>query len=308
MIIFIPSDHGKGHIFRSLNIANQLKSYTNEKIGFYINYSFEDNNKNQFLNCDDNDLKEARLIVIDSNDREFNRNALSKVNYENVIWITDLQEDLSGNYKKIFAPFSDYSNDRLISGLDYFVVQADETENHRKASKFVNSIGIYFGSVDETNNLFYVLHKLDKLGLIGSYNFNIMIGTRYKYENYIDEYFIKGYPSTIKTFKSNFKSIYDFLNLNDLFIGCCGNTSFEALHVGLPIINIVQNHLQNTNAGFLQKEYGFPNLGFYPSDNKILELFKSEIFNNLSFYSKLAKTVIDGKGSDRISTLILEEM
>ena len=169
------------------------------------------------------------------------------------------------------------------------------------------SIGIYFGSIDETNNLFYVLHKLDKLGLIDNYRFNIMIGTRYRYKNYINEYFFKGYPSTVQVCKSNFQSIYDFLNMNDLFIGCCGNTSFEALHVGLPIINIVQNHLQNKNAGFLQEKYGFPNLGFYPTDDKILELFKGEIFHNLSFYSKLAKTIIDGKASDRISTSILED-
>ena len=135
-----------------------------------------------------------------------------------------------------------------------------------------------------------------------------MIGTRYRYKNYIDEYFYKGYPKTVQLCKSNFESIYEFLNLNDVFIGCCGNTSFEALHAGLPIINIVQNHLQNRNAQILQKKYGFPNLGFYPTDDKILELFKGEIFHNLLFYSKLGKTIIDGKASDRISTLILEDM
>ena len=100
-----------------------------------------------------------------------------------------------------------------------------------------------------------------------------------------DEYFYKGYPKTVQLCKSNFESIYEFLNLNDVFIGCCGNTSFEALHAGLPIINIVQNHLQNRNAQILQKKYGFPNLGFYPTDDKILELFKGEIFHNLLFYS-----------------------
>jgi len=78
MIIFIPNGHGVGHYFRLLNIANRLKSYTNEKIGFYIN------------------------------DMEYNHNVLSKVNYEKVIWITDLQYDLSGRYKKylpLFRPF-----------------------------------------------------------------------------------------------------------------------------------------------------------------------------------------------------------
>ena len=42
MIVFIPNNHGLGHYFRLLNIANRLKSYTNEIIGFYINDSFED--------------------------------------------------------------------------------------------------------------------------------------------------------------------------------------------------------------------------------------------------------------------------
>ena len=96
-----------------------------------------------------------------------------------------------------------------------------------------------------------------------------MIGTRYRYKNYINEYFYKGYPKTVQICKSNFESIYEFLNLNDVFIGCCGNTSFEALHAGLPIINIVQNHLQNRNAQVLQEKYGFPNLGFYYADAKV---------------------------------------
>jgi spore coat polysaccharide biosynthesis predicted glycosyltransferase SpsG len=308
MIIFIPNNHGLGHYHRLLNIANNLKSYTSKKIGFYLVDSFEAGLKNVFEKCNRNDLKSAEVIVIDSNDREFNQIELVDVNCETIIWITDLQINLSGKYSKIFAPFSSYSNNKIMNGLDYFVVQKYESSISQAPPKMVNTIGIYFGSVDETNNLFFILQKLDSLELFDRYNFNVMVGSRYEYRKYIDEYFYEGYPESIQFHDSNFHSIYEFLSLNDVFMGCCGNTSFEALHIGIPIINIVQNQLQFRNAQMLQVRHGMPNMGFYPNDKAISELFNEGIFEDLPFYSNLAKTIVDGRASDRISTSILEEL
>lgn len=302
MIVFVPQSHGMGHFYRLTNI---VKRYSNKysNIFFLLNDNFASINIKLNL-CSRDELKKANKVVIDSNDINFVREIIKNVHNNKVIWITDLRNNISYDFDKVIAPFYIGHNKKIFKGLEYIVVSDLKEFQHVKCINKVKNIGVYFGSLDETNNLFFILYKLYSLNLINKYKFNVLIGRNYKFRSFIDEFFYNQKMKNLKFYKSNLKSIYDFIRLNDVLITCCNNTTFEALYYGVPVINVVQNKIQYENAKRLEIKYGFPNLGFYPDNQKILNVFEGEFFANISNYSIIAKKIIDGKGSERIANLI----
>lgn len=307
MIVFIPQRHGLGHFCRLANIANSVRNKeSGEEIFFFLEEDII-NGGLTFDRCNKDELRKAKKIIIDTNDKHFLNKVLNGVDNDRIIWITDLSNGIDADYYKIIAPFSKVKRGNICAGLEYFVVTDLGCSKNMKSVNVVSNIGIYFGSLDETNNLFFTLHKLERLGLLNKYNFNVLIGRNYPYKEFIDEYFERKCPKTINFYESTFESIYEYLLINDVLISCCNNSTFEALSVGIPVINIVQNRIQYENASYLEMEYGMPNLGFYPNDGKIKMVFTGEFFRNISKYSSIAKTIIDGKALQRISKIIMGE-
>lgn len=256
--------------------------------------------------CRLKDLSRCSLVIIDSNDLKYLEKIKEYVCEDKTIWVTDLKNAPAAAFYKIIAPFSKKSSENILPGLDYFIVpQFDGT---RKNINRVETIGVSFGSLDETNNLFFLLYKLDKLNLLDKYKYNILLGDGYKFKPFIDEYFNARIPDNIKFYQSNFRKIYDFLSLNDLLISCCNNTTFEALYLGLPVVSIVQNNLQYENAHYLETEFAMPNLGFYPSDDEINAIFKGNFMSDICSYSEKAKKIIDGDAVNRIGEIIRRKL
>tara|TARA_B110000438_G_C15819232_1_gene653492 strand:- start:166 stop:993 length:828 start_codon:yes stop_codon:yes gene_type:complete len=245
-------------------------------------------------------------IIIDSNDHMHINNSISNFPNSKVIIYTDLKDPIPIPNSYIFAPFcqnkpSPYS----FNGLDYYMV---DKLNKRSLSENLNlsNILVSFGSIDETNNLFFVINKIFELNLESRYNYHFLIGKDYLYKQYIDEYLSTRNDESLFFYSPSFDTIYDFFLLGDVLIGCCGLTTYEALHFGLPVVNIVQNDLQNSNAQFLKDEFGMPNLGYYPDDNSFYETMCNYLPKNFTILKNKASSIISGNGLDLVTKELLK--
>ncbi len=304
MVALIPEDHGAGHFFRLSSLALKLKT---RKIpfGFYGSEALKSLFPKGSVLSDD-ELKKVDWGIVDSNDISFVQRLTKKVSIKKTIWITDLQRTPKRAARTIIAPFTHDKAKNIFSGFEYFIVPNPGKSFRARSVRVVRNIGVAFGSLDETNNLFYFLYQIDQLDLWRDFRFNILIGRAYPYRRFIEEFFEGRKIKTLNFFESSFKSIYDFLRLNDVVVTCCNNTAFEALFCGVPVINIVQNHVQYENARRLQDAYGMPNLGFYPDTKAISKLFKGSFFNTIVKSSLKAKKIIDGKATERIVNIMKE--
>ena len=303
MIVFIPESHGLGHYFRLLHIAEHIKSaYGRSDIAFVFDAELA--NSMEFSLVEENDLSSAETVVVDSNNMSFVASVAKRVAGANIIWINDLNKlPEIGPFRKVIAPFAlGESTDEIQNGLNYFVVSKCKD---KKSVQEVKTIGIYFGSLDETNNLFFTLYRLNESDLLGRYHYNILIGNQYKYKPFIDEYFENGELDGTTFYYSNLNSIYDFLSLNDILISCCNNTSFESMYCGVPVVNVVQNRIQYENASLLDRMYEIPNLGFYPEKEAFVRTFKGEYIGRIDHYSDISKKIVDGGATERIASLII---
>ena len=294
-VLFVPHKHGFGHFNRTCPIYNKIKSLSSGLVKMFLTSDFVGDYPNIELH-DVNDDFDYDFIFIDSNDTNHIRDTIDKFNNSNPVIYTDINEELFIQKSIIFAPFINKSvNKNIFSGLDYYIVSNNINTSSNKNYKLRN-YSISFGSIDETNNLFFVINKIFKLKLENAYQYHFLVGRDYPYKRYLDEYLEDKNTSNFHFYNSNFNAIYDFLKFGDAFIGCCGVTSYEALHFGLPIINIVQNELQYRNAQFLQDMYGMPNLGFYPDTDKFSDTFYKYMPQNFIKLQESSSDIISGSG------------
>ncbi|WP_320171773.1 hypothetical protein [Maridesulfovibrio sp.] len=302
MFCFIPQDHGRGHLYRCQVVADILKEN-----GFSTAFILEKSLVGETMRHPVIDaIPENGTMIIDTNDPGYLKRFLPMVEGLKTFWWTDLRDPELFQDVEIIAPFAVQKKAKdLHAGLELFIVPGLNGRAKRNVTH-VSTIGIFFGALDETNNLFFTIYRLEQASLLDKFEFNILIGSQFEFKSFIDEHFEGSVPENLHFHYSNFESIYDFIGMNDLLIACCNNTCFEALHMGVPVVNIVQNKVQLANADNLEKKSGFPNLGLYPDLSSVAGCFSDSFFKDIPRLSAVGKKLIDGHGATRVAQKLIQ--
>lgn len=313
---------GMGHFARSISLATQL-----EKYGFELNLILENiNTKTVSANI------YKKIYSILNNDLVSFENILKSENFNNIYVVIDVLND---GYKYIdvcnklkirclaldyFDHYNHYpstiinlvnhnlneeynlkNNSFYFEGMDYAIIKTEFIEyvnkNHIKPiSDFIQNVLITFGGSDPSNNSIVALDQLENYPSI--LNVSIIIGPFFSI-SHIEK--LISYES-----KHNVTFHYDLKSLLILYCSCdllfCGGggTLLEALFLGIPTVVLPQNHRELRHANM------------YKNINAcIVNDFELKELNNKLFrisLSKNARKAIDGKGVNRISEIILNDL
>lgn len=318
---------GLGHIRRSLTLADEIAEYIGAD--------------NIFIYCDcpsknaTDLLTPYKFFLKDRDDREIIY-YISRFNIDTLV-IDELQDNrelcrvLKNETPKVIISALDYFSydnefiDVIINlfnqnleirnpkerfkgkyyeGLEYAIIR-DAFDKYittkKKPSSVVEKILITFGGADMRNNTIDSLNLLDNIGYQGEVD--VIIGPFFKNKEEILEN-IK--PRRYTCFvHENVSDIGKYIYNADLgFIGA-GTTIMEFCSVGTPSIVMPRNKREYRFAKFFEVNNAVRVLN---SDEDNLSLIE-EVINNKALREKMSensKKLIDGKGRERIKSIILE--
>ncbi len=170
----------------------------------------------------------------------------------------------------------------------------------------VKQILVFMGGADFTNETSKILKAIKLLNNPGI-KFNIVIGPANQYYNKLKKEIAK--ISNAVCFY-NINNMAELMFNADLCIGACGSTTWERLIMGIPSIVIIIADNQKENAESLDKKECIINLGFYNKVTIKNVFTKIEyLINNpniIKRMSKKAQKIVDGKGTGRVTNILLK--
>lgn len=191
-------------------------------------------------------------------------------------------------------------NCKMYRGIDYQIIDCQLKEHRPLTLKKINNIrkvGLIFGGADPGNYLEYLMEEeIDKYF---EYIFILGPGISQQRRNFLKvklEAF--GY-----TYRDN-PNIYNIFKEVDVVVALGGATAYEAMFLGVPIINVGYKHMKSY-ATYL-KELG---VASYVENIKNLTDFLNDHSNIDDIVRKrnCAFDFVDGKGIDRIYNVIVKE-
>lgn len=213
-----------------------------------------------------------------------------------------------------FEP-SEFPKLRIYAGLDYAIIQdgcikisAGTFEDNLNLGTF--PIAVIMGGGDATNKTLEVLRALKKCTAPAT--FWVMVGEGYKYSlDELSDEIRRDTTHEIILAKTN-TSMWRILNNCVLCILPGGVTSFEAVYAGLPAINFFDNSNQEFLIREITESGAAYNFGVY-SEQALDRIcaFIDKIYLNRKELLQMhvsTKSLIDGKGSERIVQILLTEL
>jgi spore coat polysaccharide biosynthesis predicted glycosyltransferase SpsG len=314
IIIVTSGNHkiGMGHIFRCLNLAENLNKEKHEII-FLTNNKFSKNIISEKNNC-----KYYRKL----NTKNM-RNFLKTFTPE-IIILDKLNETKSNiQFLQTFCPIVaiDYTGKNKekinyginilyhktgikknsISNFNYAVLNKNFLKKKKSSiSKQVKSIIVLQGGSDTycfTPKIVRALNKIDK-----DFKITIVLGPSFKCWSKLNN-ILNNSNKSIQVFHDT-KNISMLMHHSDLAITAGGNTLLELAYLGIPSIVVCAEKFEIETAKLMQKKNFGINLGFGRnlSSSKIQSCLITMI-DDYKLRKKMNKTgplLVDGKGNQRI--------
>ncbi|SNU07153.1 CMP-N-acetylneuraminic acid synthetase [Lachnospiraceae bacterium] len=278
---------GMGHIYRSLEIADELYS----KPDIIYNSSITDvsvfgSTTHTLIKVDDEEelinkckSEQYELFINDVLDTSIDymnrlRDVLPHTKIVNF-------EDAGDGILKADVVFNALYNERVLpyvySGEKYFIIGRRFLYYEPiKIKDKVKNVFISFGGADPSNYTERLLKIVSKENY-SNVNFIVVVGRANK-----------NYKKLLRYSNKNIKIEYDVTNMPELMSKCDfaitsrGRTGFELAYLGIPTIAIAQNHREEMHS-FVSNENGFSYIGLNPSD--------SIIESNLQVYINMSMEV-----------------
>lgn len=183
-------------------------------------------------------------------------------------------------------------NGEVYQGVDYAILSDKILKNRNVQPPIKNkeSILITFGGEDPNSNTLKVLEKLDCVKA----NLTVLVGKYNKdkeniYRKYKDKHSIIDQVNNIE----------DYFLTHDIIMCGGGTTMLEGLCLGKPIIALAQNNYENDFIKYIHQYVPIFTIQDIP---QMLEIVKGP--KKLSRISETYKSFIDGKGKERICSII----
>tara|TARA_Y100000590_G_scaffold18275_1_gene21764 strand:+ start:26574 stop:28067 length:1494 start_codon:yes stop_codon:yes gene_type:complete len=333
---------GSGHFYRCLNLAKVLKS-KKEKIRFIFqkNYFSRENkkillkNKIKFneINFKNSDLSKKKKLKEDSSQttKILKKNKIDllvvdnyKINYswektvkktvKKLFVIDDLanrkhfcdilvDQNYLHNFEKRYNKYLN-KNCKTYLGPLYTILDPKFLKNkiRIRKDKKVKNIFIFFSGTHKPKivNIFYKILNKKKFKKI---KINFIIGNSFKKNNKLNKNKNKNFK--IYTSSNNFVSL---MKKADLAIGAGGTNTWERLFYGIPSLVTCLSENQRLTCNYLNKKKLIQYLGYHKFlKARLIEKKIVRAIQNINFLRKnslIGRSIVDGKGSFRISEVI----
>ena len=310
------NNKGLGHVYRSLNLAKELKK-NNIKVIFLtksiilkkiIPKSFTikniSNNKNDLQK--NLDIIDPKIIIIDK--LKENSNELKILGKKSKI----IAIDYTGKNKKMIKfginmlyQKSGIQGKNSFSGFNLTILsESIRNKNPIKISKKVKKILVIQGGSDTRCNTPKIIESLNKIN--EDIEIDVVVGASFQYWKKLEKS-INDSIHHVKLFH-NTKNIEKIMRRNDMAITGGGMTSLELCHLGIPSIIICGASFENETSSLLAKRGFGINLGYKEkiSKEKIAVTSKELMMNyeQRKKMNKMGQKLIDGNGTKRVSSII----
>ncbi len=210
----------------------------------------------------------SELLILDVRDQNDDYYKKYNEKFNKVLRFDDSDKSIS-IYSDLYLNYNLYAEDidfnlinkecELFLGPDYYILNPlfKKYKNYKKKiKKKAENILITMGGGDPKNLTIKIINAIvDK----GSINLNIILGNLYENFEEIRD-LQKKFPKKISIY-TNISNMPEMMARNDLIICTGGNTSFEAVYMGIPGVLINQIHLQALNAKKFEERNIFMNGG-----------------------------------------------
>jgi len=287
-ILFVTSGYseiGLGHIYRTINIANDILNHNlmfltdkKSKNGYEkiksLNYNVSIQKKENILD----DISEINPDVV------INDILNTSVEY---------MKGLKGKCNKVInfedcgkgAKYADivinalYPEEKALKNKNYFghkyFIARDEFifSKQKTVNKEVKRILITFGGTDPNNFTLKVLNTIYSNCIKENITIDVIAGLGYSEFNTLKKF------NNINV-KQNVKNISTYMENADLIFSSAGRTVYEIAMIGTPSIILCQNKRETTHL-FASKKNGFVNLGegYNVTEKELFETFSSLLDN-----------------------------
>jgi len=317
-IIFLVKGNkkiGMGHVFRSLNLASELKM-KKHKIAFFTttleakkiigkkfncNYKLDFNNKSTYNDIDK--FKPDMIIIDEKNEKSQVIKKLNKKFKTVGIDYTNKNKKLLDYSINILYPLTGHNKRNSFSSFKYAILN-DLFLNIQKKNirKKVVKILITHGGADThcfTEKILSALIPLKNIKIV------VVLGPSFSCWKKIQPFrnFVK--------FQHNVKNMKKLMLESDIAITGGGMTMLELCRMGIPSLVVCGENFENETANILHNKGIMTNLGFGKKIKKS-DIFEHviELINNVKTRKEMCKRgrkLIDGKGTSR-TVLLLEKI
>ena len=311
---------GLGHIYRSVNLAKELKK-ENYKIIFLTKSNISTkiipkiftvkkikNNLNELQNI--LNKINPKIIIIDKLEENLDEIKILKEKS------TVVAIDYTGKNKKyikfginLLYHKSGIQGKNSFSGFNLTIL-SDSIRKKKpiKIIKKVKKIFVIQGGTDTPCNTPKIINSLNQIN--ENIQINIVVGLSFNCWKILNES-IKNSVHDVKIFH-NIKNIGEIMQKNDIAITGGGMTSLELCHLGVPSIIICGASFENETSSLLEKNGFGINLGYKKniSEKKIVATVKKLMANyeQRKEMNKIGQKLIDGNGIKRVINIILRIM
>ncbi len=333
-ILFRVDAHAEialGHLNRCINLAESLIEHGHSV--FFISYNdpaaksllSKTRFEYQLIPFKINDLKDKfgefsilekisnkiNLILVDSYNVDKNYFFFLKNNFRYISYLDDM--NLNFDVDLVINPSctlkkDNYMAKNILSGIEYVILGKEYSKDYNKIIKSkINTMLITLGGVDHYNISSRCVPIIENIS--PDIELNIIIGPYYDNVNLIKD--VAKNSSLKINLIENTTNILPIILKSDIALTAGGFTSFELAALATPSIGIALWKNQYKNIDCLSREGALIPL-YYPKIKNFDKALSKEIYKLIYDeglminMSKKAKEIVDGKGSDRISTKITE--
>lgn len=309
---------GLGHVYRTLNLAKELKKSVNNII-FLTNDSMAMQLIKPNFHCmffpkmysltKASIITKNDVVIIDKLHESYKKLHFIKSNSFMMIGI-----DYIGKNKKLFSKGinilyqkTGISGSNVYSGFKYTILNQNFTKTKPiKIKKKPKSLVIMQGGTDSHCFIPSIVNSISSS--IRDMNVTVIAGRDFRGDKKLKQIAQKNAMSL--TIKKNLKNMSQELIKHDIAITGGGVTLLELCRLGIPSVVICTEKFENETASVLQHGGFGINLGYYAkvSRNDVVTTINA-LFDNRKLRSKMNKNgrkIIDGCGSKRVSGLIRE--
>lgn len=314
--ICIESSHkrGLGHLYRSLILANNLRS-KGYKVNFILNnnkfayekirnegFEFAVKDIHQENNWEKDFLISNPHIKVWINDRLNTKEHHSKlIKSLGLSLISFDDRGIGAKYSDLnilalaFGDVKNYNGEKVLLGHKYLILDPI-LEKFRRIRKTKNGLIVTIGGSDTWGITPYIMNNLLELNQKGT----IILGPEFKHFDEIQEIQSKA-PKNFFVIKHNVQSLIKELNSCQIAITSGGTTPFQANAMGLPCIVIATESFEVEVGKYLEK-LGCNIYGGYKKD---LNIDSIKFQFPVEKYSRNALDKVDSKGIERVISYII---
>lgn len=308
---------GLGHVYRSINLAREIKKF-NQNIIFFTNDSIVKKIVKPFFHCKlFSEIKLKKNKIISNNDIviiDKHQETNEHLHYFKSNSLLTIGIDYTGKGKNFFSkginilyPHSGISGRKAHSGFQYSILNSNfGTLKPIKIKKCPKSLVIMQGGADSYCFIPDILESISQIK--SNLMITVIVGSAFSCDEKLEKIIKKRNLSI--TIKRNVKFMHKELSVHDIAITGGGMTMLELCNLGIPSIIICSEKFETETASLLSKSGFGINLGYYEtvSAQKIKNTL-SRLIQNYKLrtnMNKIGPKIIDGNGTKRVSKLIRE--